>query len=103
MDAARIPGRVAISARAYERVAAAVLADELDVAARVAHASVRDAGGALALDLASGIRADGAPVATRAADARTRTAERVAYLTGARVGDVRLRITHLITAERSPS
>ncbi|KIC58474.1 hypothetical protein [Microbacterium hominis] len=103
MDAARIPGRVTISARAYERVAAAVLADELGVPARASRAHVRDAGGALALDLTSGIRADGDPIAASAAAARARTGERVSALTGAVVGDIRLRITHLVTQNRSSS
>lgn len=106
MDAARSDpsaGRTTITARAYERVAAAVLADELGVPVGVTRASVRDAGGALAVDLTSGIRSDGPPVVTAAASARTRTGERLSVLTGARVGDIRLRITHLVTAERSAS
>ncbi|MBF4561602.1 hypothetical protein ITJ43_05575 [Microbacterium sp. VKM Ac-2870] len=103
MDAARrtpAAGRITVAARAYERVAAAVLADELGVPVRITRASVRDAGGALAVDLTSGIRGDGPPVAAAAASARTRTGERLAALTGARVGDIRLRITHLVTPER---
>ncbi len=103
MDAARIPGRVTIATRAYERVVVAVLADELGFPARAARASVCDAGGALALDLTSGIRGDAEPIATGAASARTRTGERVTELTGARVGEIRLRITHLVTEERSGS
>ncbi|KXC04740.1 hypothetical protein [Microbacterium hominis] len=58
---------------------------------------------ALALDLTSGIRGDAEPIATGAASARTRTGERVTELTGARVGEIRLRITHLVTEERSGS
>ncbi|WP_292831257.1 hypothetical protein [Microbacterium sp.] len=92
----QLPGRVMIAARAYERVAATVIADELGVAARGARAVVRDADGAIAADLTCGIGLGEAPIAQRAARARTRTAERLAEITGARVADVRLRVSHVV-------
>lgn len=99
VDAARVGGSVTISARAYQRVAQAVLADELCVAPREVRARVRDDRGGLALELESAIPEGGAPVAIRAAQARQRTAERTTDLTGARIADVRLRVTHLIASE----
>lgn len=93
MDARELPGVVTIAARAYERVAAAVIADELGVAARSARATVRDANGSIAAELTSAIALGDVPIAQRAAQARARTAERLSVLTGARVADVRLRIT----------
>lgn len=103
MDARGLPGRITIAARAYERVAAAVIADELGVAARSARATVRDANGAIAAELTSAIVLGDTPIAQRASDARARTAERLSALTGARVADVRLRITAVTERERRVS
>ncbi len=97
MDVASLPGTVTIAARAYQRIAQAVLAEELRVPPREVRARVRDERGALGLELESGILDDDASVAIRATDARARTAERTAELTGARVANARLRITHLVS------
>lgn len=103
MAAPDLPGRVAISARAYERVAAAVVADELGVPVRAARASVSDEGGAISARLTSAIALGETPLATLAARARARTAERLSSLTGARVADVRLRITEAVEPQRRVS
>lgn len=103
MTAPQLPGRIAISARAYERVAAAVAADELGVAVGEARATVRDSGGAISAQLTSPVALADAPIADHAARARTRTAERLASLTGARVADVRLRITGVVDSRRRVS
>lgn len=89
-----------IAARAYERVAAAVIAEELGVPPRFARASVRDERGGIAADLTCSVGMSDIPIAQQAKDARTRAAGRLADLTGAQVAGVRLRITDIIDEKR---
>ncbi|KZE89126.1 hypothetical protein [Microbacterium sp. TNHR37B] len=108
MDATEIAGRVTITARAYERIAAAVAADALGVPPRDPKATVRDEQGRLRADVSSGIdprRADpaGRGVVAAAVRARRLVAERLNALTGADVARVRIHLTHVVDTERRAS
>lgn len=100
MDSGHLPGRVTITARAYERVAVAVIAEELGVGPRHSRATVRDAKGAISVEITSAVALGEAALAPRALAARTRTTERLAEMTGARVADVHLRVNQTIDHER---
>lgn len=104
-------GRTTISARALDRVAAAVSADALGVDAREVSVSLTDHAGDLAIDVRSPIRilslarvaADphavdrsGGTILERAAQAQERIGSRVGQLTGSTVGPVVVRLTAAI-------
>lgn len=118
MDAAEIAGRVTITARAYERIAAAVAADALGVPSRDPKATVRDEQGRLRADISSGIDPSGMDssgtdsrgsdpagrsVVATAARARSLVTERLTALTGADVVRVRIHLTHVVRNERRAS
>lgn len=103
MDRAHIPGRVVISARAYERIAAAASAEALGIARREAGATIHDDRGRLRADVRAGVTIGPEPIVGRVAAARATIAARVTELTGATVSDVRVRLTHLISDDRRAS
>lgn len=100
---ARVPGRITITTRTFEKLAAAIVADALGVPARDARASVRDERGAISADIATGVATGSDDVLGAAERAREHARTRLAELTGARVADVRLRLTHLIDQRKRTS
>lgn len=103
MDRAQIPGRVIVTSRAYERIAAAVSAEALGVPRRAASARVRDDAGRIAAEVSAGARVGGESILARAARTREVVAARLTDLTGASVSDVRIHLTHHIDDDRRTS
>jgi hypothetical protein len=96
MTAAReIPGRVVVTARAQERVLAALAADELGIPLRSAKARVSDDAGRLAAEIAAPARVtpEGVPLLSLIEEARSRVTTDGADLTGAEISRVTVRIT----------
>jgi hypothetical protein len=93
-----IPGRVVVTARAFERVFAALAADELGGGTRGTRVRVSDANGLLAADIEGPVDASGAgsSVLGRVESARGRIASDGAALTGATLSRVSVRVTDIV-------
>lgn len=98
-----IPGRVIVTEKALRRVLGAIAAAELGVAPRDVDARVRDASGSLAVDLNGPVAVGGSRTQTAieiAQSTRARVRDHGFELSGARITDVRLRLTGAREAQR---
>ncbi|MDQ1131201.1 hypothetical protein [Microbacterium sp. SORGH_AS_0888] len=91
---AAVPGRVVVTAAAYQRVLGAVAADALGVPRRVPRVRVSDEAGSLRAEVRSPVRVRaGETVLALARDASARVQEEGSRLTGAAVATGHIHIT----------
>ncbi|MFJ4222234.1 hypothetical protein [Curtobacterium luteum] len=90
-----VPGRVEVTARALTSLARAVAAERLGAPARRVRVGLGDASGALTLDVESPVRAQD-DLVTAAGHAAGDIRDRVAALTGRRVGPTHVELTGIV-------
>ncbi len=98
-----IAGRVIVTERALRRTLGAIAAEELGVTSRDVEATVHDSSGSLAVDIAGPVAVGGSRTQSAleiAQQTRARVREHGYELSGARIADVRLRLTGAREAQR---
>ncbi|KTR03159.1 hypothetical protein [Curtobacterium luteum] len=90
-----VPGRVEVTARALNSLARAVAAERLGAPARRVRVGLGDAAGALTIDVESPVRSQD-DLVTAAGRAAGDIRDRVAALTGRRVGSTHIELTGIV-------